>query len=52
MKTIIVLTIETDKKPPNQLLKVIEARAYDYLVAKGIKVGKCQGGSHSQDGEK
>jgi hypothetical protein len=51
MKTIIVITVETDKKLPNQFLKVIEAKTYDYLMAKGIKVGLCEVGSHTQDNQ-
>lgn len=46
--TIIVLTIETDKVPPKELISGIEQHAYG-ILSKGISVGVCKAAVKTTD---
>jgi prolipoprotein diacylglyceryltransferase len=48
-QTIIVLTIETDKVPPKELISGIERHAYGILISKGISVGACMAAAKTTD---
>lgn len=48
-KTIIVLTIETNKKPPENLNRILENRAHDFLKNAGIAVGNCNAAVKTTD---